>query len=43
MEWTEEQEASAKKKVLENSQPLPTEKQGCVDVNCQDSCYVYET
>lgn len=38
MEWTEEQEASAKKKVLENSQPLPTEKQGCVDVICQDSC-----
>lgn len=28
MEWTEEQEASAKKKVLENSQPLPSEKQG---------------
>uniref|UniRef100_A0A671WJB6 tRNA N(3)-cytidine methyltransferase n=3 Tax=Sparus aurata TaxID=8175 RepID=A0A671WJB6_SPAAU len=27
VEWTEEQEASAKKKVLENSQPLPTEKQ----------------
>lgn len=28
VEWTEEQEASAKKKVLENSQPLPTDKQG---------------
>lgn len=28
VEWTEEQEASAKKKVLENSQPLPPEKQG---------------
>ncbi|CAG02843.1 unnamed protein product, partial [Tetraodon nigroviridis] len=27
VEWTEEQEASAKKKVLENSQPLPSEKQ----------------
>lgn len=28
VEWTEEQEASAKKKVSENSQPLPSEKQG---------------
>lgn len=28
VEWTEEQEASAKKKVLEHSQPLPSEKQG---------------
>lgn len=28
VEWTEEQEACAKKKVLENSQPLPSEKQG---------------
>ncbi|XP_037647841.1 tRNA N(3)-methylcytidine methyltransferase METTL2 [Sebastes umbrosus] len=27
VEWTEEQEASAKKKVLENNQPLPQEKQ----------------
>lgn len=27
MEWTDEQEAAAKKKVLENSQPLPPEKQ----------------
>lgn len=27
MEWTEEQEVAAKKKVQENSQPLPTEKQ----------------
>uniref|UniRef100_A0A3Q3EHH5 tRNA N(3)-cytidine methyltransferase n=1 Tax=Labrus bergylta TaxID=56723 RepID=A0A3Q3EHH5_9LABR len=27
VEWTEEQEASAKKKVSENSQPLPSEKQ----------------
>nr|XP_046271099.1 tRNA N(3)-methylcytidine methyltransferase METTL2 isoform X1 [Scatophagus argus] len=27
VEWTDEQEASAKKKVLENSQPLPSEKQ----------------
>ncbi|XP_059203340.1 tRNA N(3)-methylcytidine methyltransferase METTL2 [Centropristis striata] len=27
VEWTEEQEASAKKKVSENNQPLPTEKQ----------------
>eukprot|EP00066_Takifugu_rubripes_P002805 XP_003964944.1 PREDICTED: methyltransferase-like protein 2A isoform X1 [Takifugu rubripes] len=27
VEWTEEQEASAKKKVLENCQPLPSEKQ----------------
>ncbi|XP_076000040.1 tRNA N(3)-cytidine methyltransferase METTL2 [Genypterus blacodes] len=27
VEWTEEQEAAAKKKVLENNQPLPTEKQ----------------
>ncbi|XP_068606014.1 tRNA N(3)-methylcytidine methyltransferase METTL2 [Brachionichthys hirsutus] len=27
VEWTEEQEASAQKKVLENSQPLPAEKQ----------------
>ncbi|XP_029912878.1 tRNA N(3)-cytidine methyltransferase METTL2 [Myripristis murdjan] len=27
VEWTEEQEAAAKKKVLENSQPLPPEKQ----------------
>ncbi|XP_068193187.1 tRNA N(3)-methylcytidine methyltransferase METTL2 [Antennarius striatus] len=27
VEWTEEQEASAQKKVLENSQPLPSEKQ----------------
>lgn len=32
VEWTEEQEASAKKKVLENSQPLPSEKQGCIIV-----------
>lgn len=32
MEWTEEQEAAAKKKVLENSQPLPPEKQGCIVV-----------
>ncbi|KAK1876998.1 tRNA N(3)-methylcytidine methyltransferase METTL2 [Dissostichus eleginoides] len=28
VEWTEEQEASAKRKVLENNQPLPLEKQG---------------
>lgn len=28
MEWTTEQEECAKKKVLENSQPLPSEKQG---------------
>nr|XP_033501684.1 tRNA N(3)-methylcytidine methyltransferase METTL2 isoform X2 [Epinephelus lanceolatus] len=27
VEWTEEQEASARKKVLENNQPLPPEKQ----------------
>ncbi|XP_056144369.1 tRNA N(3)-methylcytidine methyltransferase METTL2 [Lampris incognitus] len=27
VEWTEEQEAAAKKRVLENSQPLPPEKQ----------------
>uniref|UniRef100_A0A3Q4N3C6 tRNA N(3)-cytidine methyltransferase n=1 Tax=Neolamprologus brichardi TaxID=32507 RepID=A0A3Q4N3C6_NEOBR len=27
VEWTDEQEATAKKKVLENSQPLPPEKQ----------------
>uniref|UniRef100_A0A8C5DZ97 tRNA N(3)-cytidine methyltransferase n=1 Tax=Gouania willdenowi TaxID=441366 RepID=A0A8C5DZ97_GOUWI len=27
VEWTDEQEAAAKKKVSENSQPLPTEKQ----------------
>ncbi|CAN9505423.1 unnamed protein product [Ophioblennius macclurei] len=27
VEWTDEQEAAAKKKVLENSQPLPAEKQ----------------
>ncbi|XP_072298258.1 tRNA N(3)-cytidine methyltransferase METTL2 [Eucyclogobius newberryi] len=27
VEWTEEQESAAKKKVLENSQPLPAEKQ----------------
>ncbi|KAK5884661.1 hypothetical protein CesoFtcFv8_018460 [Champsocephalus esox] len=27
VEWTEEQEASAKRKVLENNQPLPLEKQ----------------
>ncbi|XP_054463439.1 tRNA N(3)-methylcytidine methyltransferase METTL2 [Anoplopoma fimbria] len=27
VEWSEEQEASARKKVLENNQPLPTEKQ----------------
>lgn len=32
VEWTEEQEACAKKKVLENSQPLPSEKQGVVVV-----------
>lgn len=29
VEWTEEQETAAKKKVLENNQPLPLEKQGC--------------
>lgn len=29
VEWSDEQEAAAKKKVLENSQPLPSEKQGC--------------
>lgn len=28
VEWTTEQEECAKKKVLENSQPLPSEKQG---------------
>ena len=28
VEWTQEQEAAAKKKVQEHSQPLPTEKQG---------------
>lgn len=28
VEWTAEQEECAKKKVLENSQPLPPEKQG---------------
>lgn len=28
VEWTAEQEECAKKKVLENSQPLPAEKQG---------------
>lgn len=33
VEWTEEQEASAKKKVLENSQPLPSEKQGLMGFN----------
>ncbi|XP_053193912.1 tRNA N(3)-methylcytidine methyltransferase METTL2 [Scomber japonicus] len=33
VEWTEEQEAAAKKKVLENSQPLPQEKQD--DFDCR--------
>lgn len=28
MEWSQEQETAAKKKVSENSQPLPQEKQG---------------
>ncbi|XP_074553584.1 tRNA N(3)-cytidine methyltransferase METTL2 [Halichoeres trimaculatus] len=36
VEWTEEQEASAKKKVLENSQPLPSEKQEEYDVRANE-------
>lgn len=35
MEWTEEQEASAKRKVSENNQPLPPEKQGTIVVSDQ--------
>ncbi|CAJ1076234.1 Methyltransferase-like protein 2-A [Xyrichtys novacula] len=36
VEWTEEQEQSAKKKVLENSQPLPSEKQEEYDVRANE-------
>lgn len=44
MEWTEEQEACAKKKVSENSQPLPSEKQGFIVVKTNGSyCNVTET
>jgi len=28
VEWTQDQEAAARRKVLENSDPLPAEKQG---------------
>ncbi|CDQ75664.1 unnamed protein product [Oncorhynchus mykiss] len=37
VEWTEEQEAAAKKKVQENSQPLPQEKQE--DFDCRANEY----
>ncbi|XP_010873074.2 tRNA N(3)-methylcytidine methyltransferase METTL2 [Esox lucius] len=37
VEWTEEQEAAAKKKVQENSQPLPLEKQE--DFDCRANAY----
>lgn len=37
VEWTDEQEACAKKKVSENSQPLPSEKQGGVVVVLSDT------
>ncbi|KAL0992749.1 hypothetical protein UPYG_G00097890 [Umbra pygmaea] len=37
VEWTEEQEAAAKKKVQENSQPLPQEKQD--DFDCRANVY----
>ncbi|KAM7387322.1 hypothetical protein PAMA_009782 [Pampus argenteus] len=37
VEWTEEQETAAKKKVLENSQPLPPEKQE--DFDCRANEY----
>lgn len=36
MEWTEEQENAAKKKVLENSQPLPPEKQEELDTKANE-------
>lgn len=32
VEWTEEQEAAARKKVQENNQPLPEEKQGAPSI-----------
>ncbi|KAM3863941.1 serine/threonine-protein kinase tousled-like 2 [Diretmus argenteus] len=36
VEWTEEQEAAAKKKVLENSQPLPPEQQEEHDIRAHE-------
>lgn len=36
VEWTEEQESAAKKKVLENSQPLPPEKQEEFDAKANE-------
>ncbi|KAJ0058357.1 hypothetical protein NL108_013422, partial [Boleophthalmus pectinirostris] len=36
VEWTEEQESAAKKKVLENSQPLPAEKQEEFDTKANE-------
>ncbi|KAF7657749.1 hypothetical protein LDENG_00022290 [Lucifuga dentata] len=36
VEWTEEQEAAAKKKVLENNQPLPPEKQEEYDTRANE-------
>nr|XP_020463050.1 methyltransferase-like protein 2-A [Monopterus albus] len=36
VEWTEEQEAAAKRKVLENSQPLPPEKQEEYDTRASE-------
>ncbi|XP_059896424.1 tRNA N(3)-methylcytidine methyltransferase METTL2 [Gadus macrocephalus] len=36
VEWTVEQEAAAKKKVLENSEPLPTEKQDEFDCRANE-------
>ncbi len=41
MEWSAEQEEAAQKKVQENSQPLPAEKQGS-SIDCL-LCFIVKT
>uniref|UniRef100_A0A8C2XRZ2 tRNA N(3)-cytidine methyltransferase n=1 Tax=Cyclopterus lumpus TaxID=8103 RepID=A0A8C2XRZ2_CYCLU len=43
VEWTEEQEASAKRKVLENNQPIPAEKQEEYDSRANEFWNVFYT